>query len=298
MNAGTHPPDLSLNQYFPLLRRQAQRWGLSHHDAEDVAQETLCRAIKYLGTLARRENPVAWLFAIQANVLKDWHAATSRRLDCFGLEYEPSTESSEQETCIPTWLLPHLKTLTGAQGELVEAYLEENGQVPSIAIRLGVTQRTVHATLAKLRRRILDSLGWGDFFRFLQAVSCVDNPVVECLIAAKEHQLELIVWNQLAKDMDEAAVTNRHTCLEASYYELGSIAYRNITLFQSTDSLFFLTMAQLRSQRAIRLYKEQNEGDDANRNEILLGSIEDAMAHRVRIAPREEVEAVLRMLGC
>lgn len=60
------------------------------HDAEDVTQEAFIKAYRKLHTLRRWDNFLAWIYAITANLCKDWIRSQAKRPDReFAADQEP-----------------------------------------------------------------------------------------------------------------------------------------------------------------------------------------------------------------
>jgi len=130
------------------------------HDAEDVAQEAFIKAYKDLRRLRRWDSFHAWLYAITANLCKNWVRAQSRRLDSKFIEDE-SLEVLEEPSVDPRDESPVLELLHEALGSLPNAYqqvlaLQYLGGMNSkeIAEFLGMSSTAVRKRLSRARAQL------------------------------------------------------------------------------------------------------------------------------------------------
>ncbi|MFC1714732.1 sigma-70 family RNA polymerase sigma factor [Candidatus Poribacteria bacterium] len=129
-------------------------------DAEDVTQEAFIKAYRDLRRLRRWDSFHAWLYAITANLCKNWIRAQSRRLDSEFIE-DQSLESLEEPSIDPRGESPVLELLHEALGSLPDAYqqvltLQYLGGMNSkeIAEFLGMPATAVRKRLSRARAQL------------------------------------------------------------------------------------------------------------------------------------------------
>ncbi len=91
-------------RFRPIVRGFSLKLGLDEADAEDVAQETLARVVKYYrqGSYDRSRGRLsAWVIAIARNCIRDWQAADSKRRERRG--ESAMVNLSENEALTSIW---------------------------------------------------------------------------------------------------------------------------------------------------------------------------------------------------
>lgn len=145
--------------HVPLVRYLTRRLG-DRDWAEEVAQETFLRALRHGPVASER----AWLFAVATNLVRDEGRKQQRRRRHLELLAAEAREQEVQE--------PEPTSLERAQDQAfarkaVDALVErdrlallmreEGLSYPEIAEALGLSVGSVGTTLARARRRLMES---------------------------------------------------------------------------------------------------------------------------------------------
>jgi RNA polymerase sigma-70 factor (ECF subfamily) len=151
--------------YYPHVYRWAYRLLHHHKTAEEVTQETILRAWRYLGTFdPARSGFSSWLYRITVQVTSDqagYRKACLATISLDNLPWEvhgpeaadPQTRyaGSAKQVAAALGSLPHNERL--ALGLLASGYREVE-----IARRVGKTPRTVRTWLASGRTHLLQAM--------------------------------------------------------------------------------------------------------------------------------------------
>ncbi len=120
--------------------------------AEDIAQETFCRAYKKWDKLKKYENPMGWLYKTSNHVL--WNQR--RRKENQNISYEQMTGRetrgyTDSDFNNREWLLTAQKILGEEDWILLEQYIQEYS-VAEIARKLGMTEEYVRVRISRIRK--------------------------------------------------------------------------------------------------------------------------------------------------
>ena len=130
------------------------------HDAEDVTQEAFIKAYRKLHTLRWWDNFLAWLYAITANLCKDWVRSQSKRPDReFAADHKPgvmksSAMDSYREDMVCESLHEALESLPAIYHQVLTLYYLGGMSGREIARFLGTSPSNVSHRLSKARARL------------------------------------------------------------------------------------------------------------------------------------------------
>ncbi len=93
------------------LYRLAWSWSHDQHQAEDLVQETLARALDKLDSLRDEERLTVWLTRIMANLFRDQFR---RQREDTGQDAEPITEETPEEATDRSQLVQHTRQAIAA----------------------------------------------------------------------------------------------------------------------------------------------------------------------------------------
>jgi RNA polymerase sigma-70 factor (ECF subfamily) len=159
--------------YEELVRRWAARVLAVCHSrvgrrdiAEDLAQETLLRGFRSLGTLSDPEKFPGWLTGIAIRTCLDWLKAKERTQVSFStlsangqldgiLEHKTSSTAMNEDT---EDLLAQVEALPQVYRETLMIYYYEDMTYQELATMLGVSVATINARLTKARKMLRERL--------------------------------------------------------------------------------------------------------------------------------------------
>lgn len=161
--------NLFFDSYFPRLYRFALvRLGQDEHAVQDVVQETLCKALRGIGSWRGEASLFTWLCQICRNELAGYFRKRGRERDrVVLLEDHPEIRASLESTEMPALGDPvagfrrtevirlvqaTLDHLPGRYGDALEWKYMEGLAVEEIAARLGTTAIAAQSLLARARR--------------------------------------------------------------------------------------------------------------------------------------------------
>ncbi|MFC1717161.1 sigma-70 family RNA polymerase sigma factor [Candidatus Poribacteria bacterium] len=130
------------------------------HDAEDITQEAFVKAYRKLNTLRWWDNFLAWLYAITANLCKDWIRSQSKRPDReFAADQEPgilesSTMDSYREGLVRESLHEALESLPAIYHQVLTLYYLGGMSTREIARFLGTSPSNISHRLRKARGKL------------------------------------------------------------------------------------------------------------------------------------------------
>ncbi len=162
--------------YEELVRRWAGRIVALCHArtgradaAEDLAQETLLRGFRALGTLADPDKFGAWLCGIAVRTCLDWLKSKQRsqvpfsalggRGDVEGLLCDGRPEPDLDREDERRRLMAEVESLPEECREVVMLYYYEDVTYRDLAEQLGVSTATVNARLTRARNLLRQRLG-------------------------------------------------------------------------------------------------------------------------------------------
>jgi len=160
--------------YAELVRRWAARvTALCHarlnraHVADDLAQETLLRGFRALGTLSDPERFGPWLCGIALRACLDWRKAKKNQQVPFSVldpDHDPDefladrNDSSVERDDEARYLLAQVESLPHECRQVVMLYYYDDVTYRDIARLLGVSTATVNARLTKARSLLRERL--------------------------------------------------------------------------------------------------------------------------------------------
>lgn len=155
--------DDNLAEYIRALRRYAMTVAGNPHDADDLVQETLRRAIDYGGNRRQIRDWPAYLFRILHNVRNDQLAQMARRPDTVPLE----EDGARAIACRPGQdAVIECRTLASALRELPAAQLRIvlltgvlGYTYQEVSARLGIPPGTVMSRLSRGRAHLRKRIG-------------------------------------------------------------------------------------------------------------------------------------------
>jgi RNA polymerase sigma factor (sigma-70 family) len=162
--------------YEELVRRWAARvtaWCHARvgnaHVADDLAQETLLRGLRSLGTLSDPERFGAWLCGIALRVCLDWRKAKQNKQVPFSAlspEQDPDSylagtlraDTDAERDDEARHVLSEIEALPEDCRQVVLLYYYENMTYRDLAGLLGVSTATVNARLTRARALLRERL--------------------------------------------------------------------------------------------------------------------------------------------
>jgi RNA polymerase sigma-70 factor (ECF subfamily) len=153
----------------PVLAFCHAKVGIAH--AEDLAQESLLRGLRALGTLAEPEKFGPWLRGIALRVCLDWHKSKQNHQVSFGAlapEHVPEellvAEGSGPEEIADRneqlgQLMHEVQSLHEEYREVLLLYYYQDVTYAQLAEQIGVSSATVNARLTKARAMLRERLG-------------------------------------------------------------------------------------------------------------------------------------------
>lgn len=153
---------------FPRLVALCQSRVSQRADAEELAQETLLRAIRCLAQLESEQNWNAWLRGIAEHLCLDWHRSRARQRmtepDAHAHSADPAqlaAASDEQQR-----IRQRIEELSTELKEVLYLHYYDELTYDEMATWLGVARATVNERLSKarqqLRYRLVSSGGSAD----------------------------------------------------------------------------------------------------------------------------------------
>ncbi|MCI0673322.1 MAG: sigma-70 family RNA polymerase sigma factor [Myxococcaceae bacterium] len=160
------PPSFlqSALEHLPALLRVGRRWTGQPSDAEDLAQDTLMRALERQGELRDAASMKAWLLTIQRTVFLNGRRGQRPRLEVLegGRSSAPEAVGDLEAELLRSSLDDELlAALEGLQPEWREAlWLREVEELSyeEIAMVQGCPVGTVRSRLARARTQLLAAL--------------------------------------------------------------------------------------------------------------------------------------------
>ena len=154
------------NAYALLVHRWSARvlavcHGRVHNASasEDLAQETLLRALRTLGSIREPERFGSWVCGIATRTCLDWLKAKQRsevsidRLEATADDYRSDGASTENSTD-ESWdlLYQQIEQLPAECREVLMLYYYGNSTYQELAEMLGVSSATINARLTRARQ--------------------------------------------------------------------------------------------------------------------------------------------------
>lgn len=142
----------------------------NRHTAEDLAQESLLRALRGLRSLESPDRFGTWLFGIAAHVCLDWRKskqagqvpmssyAPQRRPDELASDGR-SAEAAVDQADQMRWLLEAIEELSVEHREVLLLYYYQDVTYQDLANMLGVSTATINARLTQARAKLRERVG-------------------------------------------------------------------------------------------------------------------------------------------
>ncbi len=150
---------------WPWLYRCSYLLTGRHHDAEDLAQQTMLQAYRSWSKVSRADQPKAYLRRIMTNLYISQRRPQSRRLEVLTdapPEPRPATGTGPEERMA---LWPHIASLPPRQrAVIVLRYYEQLSEreiADALGCSTGTVKSTAHRALGALRGKV-DPGGLGD----------------------------------------------------------------------------------------------------------------------------------------
>ncbi|MFC1712387.1 sigma-70 family RNA polymerase sigma factor [Candidatus Poribacteria bacterium] len=130
------------------------------HDAEDITQEAFIKAYRKLNTLRWWDNFLAWLYAITANLCKDWIRSQSKRPDREFMAdqkhdfLKPSAMDSHRRDLLRESLHDALESLPATYHQVLTLYYLGGMSTKEMARFLGTSPSNISHRLSKARARL------------------------------------------------------------------------------------------------------------------------------------------------
>jgi RNA polymerase sigma-70 factor (ECF subfamily) len=165
-----------LAAYEELVRRWSARMlAVCHakvrsaHTAEELAQESLLRGLRALGTLEDPAKFGPWLCGIASRVCLDWLKSSQARQVSLDAMYDGQPDawivqqgdSPDEAACRADdqrLLLAEVDTLPESYREVILLYYYDDVTYQDVATMLGVSAATVNARLTKARAMLRERL--------------------------------------------------------------------------------------------------------------------------------------------
>ncbi len=155
-----------MEEHWPELLRFARSLTRNADLADDIAQESMVRALQRDQNLPEVANPRSWLFQIAANVFREWWRKNARQ-SAHQQQYANEYNTPPQE--LPCDVVEHreylksiwefVQSLPPKQREMITMHLVDGLSQSEIAERMSTTTDNVKATLnvarTKLRQKFL-----------------------------------------------------------------------------------------------------------------------------------------------
>ncbi len=123
--------------------------------AEDLAQETLLRALRALGSIREPERFGSWICGIATRTCLDWLKSKQRtEVSIDPLEAQAGEDPSHVESFDDSWdlLYQEIEKLPTECREVLMLYYYSNSTYQELGDMLGVSAATVNARLTKARK--------------------------------------------------------------------------------------------------------------------------------------------------
>lgn len=151
------------NQCYQPVCAYARRRALNRVDADDIVSEVFSVAWRRRHELDSQRNPLPWLYAIAANVLRNHFRSGTRRTRLeqkigaqLGARWAP--DPSEQSEQIDQGLLDALATMSFDDQEVLRLKAWEGLSNPEIAEVLQCSPRAVAVRVHRARQRLRKAL--------------------------------------------------------------------------------------------------------------------------------------------
>ncbi len=150
-----------MEELWPDLVRFSRSLSGNADLAQDIAQESMQRALQRQEGLEGIVNLRAWLCQIAANVCREWWRKRSREQEClkqiaanrpFESDTLPSGAIEQREHLEAIWSF--IQELSVVQRQVIQLHLQDNCSHAEIAKRLNTTTDNVKANLSVVKRKL------------------------------------------------------------------------------------------------------------------------------------------------
>ncbi len=167
--------------YRRLVFSIARRATRNDFDAEDITQEVMLKAFRYIETLRKHENPKAWFVRVTKTAVVDFYRKPANRPGWVALKEgsEPTITAAPVDDWIDPlhWLAPYLEGLPDSAGALIETGIRLGcWDERVLAEKLGRKPKAVRTAIYKIRGLLLDAFGWGEWVRLLRLYTQLPLP--------------------------------------------------------------------------------------------------------------------------
>lgn len=152
-----------LEEIWPDLVRFSRRLTGDSQLADDLAQESMARALQTENGLSGVANPRAWLCRIALNVFREWWRKRNRETKNFqqfaatvgeGTISLPHIAAQHRERSEQVWTF--IQSLPEIQRQVIRLHVVEGFSHTEIAQRLNTTNDSVKSNLSLVRRKLRD----------------------------------------------------------------------------------------------------------------------------------------------
>lgn len=151
----------ALTELFPALRRRALRWAGAVAEAEDLAQETLLRALSAPDDFGSEQHLRAWLFTVLRNLFISRRRRRRSELSAHSRIEGTRASALCLEAAAP-FLTPSVeRALAGLPqpfAEVVRLVDLEDHSYGEASLALGIPVGTVMSRLFRARQRLAEAL--------------------------------------------------------------------------------------------------------------------------------------------
>jgi len=141
------------------LYRLAWSWSHNQHQAEDLVQETIARALAKLDTLREEARLAVWLTRIMANLFRDQFRKQKEET---GQDFEPVSEETPEEVTDRSLLVQRTRaaidTLNDDHRQIITLVDLSGFSYADTAQILDVPVGTVMSRLSRARKRLREQL--------------------------------------------------------------------------------------------------------------------------------------------
>jgi RNA polymerase sigma-70 factor (ECF subfamily) len=160
---GSRDFELRVEGHRAALQRAAHAWSHDRALAEDLAQETVARALAHAGQLRAPERLRSWLFGILANCWRDHLRALHPSVDIEAIDHECcSADPMPDEACQRSEIVARVRAavacLPVGQRLVVTLVDLEECSYSEVAAILGIPIGTVMSRLCRARLVLRDRL--------------------------------------------------------------------------------------------------------------------------------------------
>lgn len=151
---------------LPVLRARARSLCRHHADAEDLVQDTVLRAMRFIQNV--QDNLKGWLLRIMFHTFRDRHKRGAGRRGvyvydnpCISLEELPGFDAESPDVAADTWDAEYIVTLIGRIpapfGPTLQAYVS-GSSYEELSVAEGVSLGAIRSRINRARERLRELL--------------------------------------------------------------------------------------------------------------------------------------------